>query len=296
MKKQKKVKQPLISVIMPVYNAGNYLVESIESILEQSYKNFEFVIVNDASNDNSLKILKKYKKKDKRIRLYSFQRRQGVSHTVKYAIDRARGKYLARMDADDVAYNYRLEKQLRYLLRHPKTVAIGAQCKLINKRGQVIGEKLFPTEFKDIYSYIFKFVPVQQPTLMINKKRLPKDFVYYEDGMNTAEEVELFFKLFKYGKVENLPTHLLYYRIHDKNTSLRNLRSTFLLTFYSRVKAIFVHDYKPTLEGILHTLIQLIVVLILPKNVLLRIYEYVRILNPLKRQILFKLKLVQQTV
>jgi glycosyltransferase involved in cell wall biosynthesis len=267
---------PLISVIMPVYNAGDYLVEAIKSILKQSYKNFEFIVVDDASTDNSWAILKKYKKKDKRIRIYRLKENIGVSQTVKFAIEKARGKFLARMDADDIAHPKRLEKEINYLLKNPQTVAIGSQCQLINKNGKNIGKKIFPTKFEDIYKYIFIFVPVQQPTLMINRTKLPKDFEYYYDSMDTAEEIELLFKLFQYGKVENLNETLHYYRLHGQNTSLINLKKTFLLTLLSRIKAVIKHSYKPTVKGVIFTFIQAVLILILPAKFILKMYWFLR--------------------
>jgi glycosyltransferase involved in cell wall biosynthesis len=183
---------------MPVYNAGEFLVDAIESILQQTYPNFEFVIVDDASTDDSYRILQSYAKRyPKIIRLYRSRTNDGVSIAVKKAINHAKGSFLARMDADDISTPDRLSKQVSYLLRHPKTVALGGQCLIIDKDGTFIGKKTFPRQFAQIKKYIFQFVPVQQPTMMIAKDRLPKTFEYYVDGMNTAEEVELFFKLFQ---------------------------------------------------------------------------------------------------
>jgi len=274
--KNKKNLQPFVSVVMPVYNAGDFLVEAIESILKQTYKNFEFIIVDDASTDNSWKILKKYRKKDKRIRIYKIEENVGVSQTVKFAIEKSNGNFLARMDADDIAHPQRLEKEVNYLLKNSQTVAVGTQCLLINKDGKTIGKKIFPTKFEDIYRYIFTFIPVQQPTLMINKTKLPKDFEYYYDSMDTAEEMELLFKLFQYGKVENINEKLHYYRLHDKNTSLINLKKTFLLTLLSRIKAIFKYKYSPTLSGFLFTLAQSVLILLLPSQWILFLYKKIR--------------------
>lgn len=268
--------QPFVSVIMPVYNAGDFLVEAIKSILKQTYKNFEFIIIDDCSTDNSWKILQKFKKKNKKIKIYRLKENVGVSQTVKFAIEKAKGKFLARMDADDIAVTTRLEKEINYLLKNPETVAVGTQCCLINKDGKTIGKKTFPTKFEDIYKYIFTFIPVQQPTLMINKTKLPKDFKYYYDSLDTAEEVELLFKLFQYGKVENLKESLHYYRLHDKNTSLKNLKKTFLLTLISRVKAIFKYEYKPTILGIISTLVQSLIILLMPSKMVLKIYWLLR--------------------
>jgi len=285
MKNQKN--QPFISVIMPVYNAGNFLVEAIESILNQTYKNFEFIIVDDASTDNSYKILKSYAKKNKRIRLFRNKKNLGISQTVKKAINKSKGDFLARMDADDICLPNRLAKQLNYLITNPNTVAVGTQCYIIDKDGNLIGEKKFPVKFEDVYKYILKFIPVQQPTLMINKKKLPRNFQYYHDGMQTAEEVELIFKLFKYGKVENLPEPLHLYRIHNGNTSFKNLKKTFFLTLAARVKALFIYDYKPNLSGLAFTLLQTVCVFLLPQAIVFWLYQRIRKIFNYQKQNIF---------
>jgi len=266
------VHQPLISVVMPVYNAGEFLVESVQSILNQTYQKFEFIIVDDASTDHSWAILKKFAKKDKRITLLRNDINLGVSLTVKKAIAAAKGTYLARMDADDVSYPARLEKQLAYLQNHTKTVVVGTQCDVIDKDGRIIGAKRFPMHHKAIYEYIFSFIPLQQPSLMIACRRLPKNFDYYVDGLNTAEEVDLIFKLFRYGNVENLSETLLCYRLHGKNTSLLDVKKTFLLTLLSRMKAIVVYAYRPSVRGLLMTLTETVIVLLLPKKLTLWLY------------------------
>lgn len=275
-KLKKKTKQSLVSVVMPVYNAGGYLVESIESILDQTYKHFEFIIVDDHSTDQSWNILKRMASRDRRIKLFRNTHNMGVSETVKKAMSEAKGEYIARMDADDIALPRRFELQVAYLQSHPATVALGGQCDIINSHGRVVGRKQFPTSHEDIYRYIFTFVPVQQPTLMIARTRLPRRFEYYRDGMNTAEEVELFFKFFQYGKLENLNETVLQYRIHDANTSLINAKTTFFLTLISRLKAVVAYNYRPTASGVLFTCIQSALVLALPQSALILLYKYVR--------------------
>lgn len=274
--KNKLIIKPKVSIVLPVFNAGKYLKDCLESLLNQTYKNYELIIVDDHSTDNSYEILKEYKGKNKKIRIFRNNKNKGVSETAKKAISLAKGDYIARMDADDIAILNRLEKQIRYLENHPETVALGGQCITIDSKNNVIGEKVFPTTFNEIYKYIFRFIPVQQPTLMIAKNRLPKNFVYYTDGMNTAEEVELLFKLFKHGRVENLDETLLLYRIHDANTSFLNIKETFLLTLFARIKAIFVHNYKPDMVGIIYTFLQAAIVLMLPKRTALFIYKIIR--------------------
>ncbi len=278
----KTTKQPLVSVIMPVYNAGRFVEKAVESILAQTYKNIELIIVDDFSTDNTYSLLSSLAKKDRRIKLFRNEKNLGVSNTVKLTIDKATGEFLARMDADDVAFANRIYKQVDYLTAHTDVVAVGGQCQVIDEKGKVIGTKTFPTDFKSIYRYIFEFVPLQQPTLMIAVKRLPHDFMFYRDGMNTAEEIELIFKLFQYGKVENSPDILLKYRIHTTNTSFKNVKKTFFLTLISRVRAVLLFGYKPTLRGIIVTIMETVLVFLLPKSAILKLYSRVRHLSTRK--------------
>lgn len=273
-------KKPIISVVMPVYNAGAFLAEAIESILNQSYKNFEFIIVDDASTDASGKILNRYARKDARIHVYRNQTNQGVSKTMRKALSHARGTFIARMDADDIANSHRLEKQIKYLRKNKETVAVGGQCILIDHKGRRVGEKNFPLSFEDIQAYIFTFIPVQQPTLMIALNRLPKDIALYENGYNTAEEVELLFKLFSYGKVENMADVLLKYRLHTQNTSFANIKQTYLLTLLSRVKAVAYYGYRPTGLGIFNTFLQTLLMLFLPERMIFWLYKNMRNSTP----------------
>lgn len=268
--------QPLISVVMPVYNAALFLRLALDSILAQTYQNFEFIIVDDASTDNSYQILVEYAKRHKNIRLFRNSKNLGVSETVKKATDEVQGDFIARMDADDVSLPHRFEKQVAHFLKNPQTVALGGQCLLINEHNITTGKKSFPTDYKNIYKYIFQFIPVQQPTLMIARNRLPGDFEFYRNGLNTAEEVDLLFKLFTYGFVENLAEPVLCYRIHSANTSLMNVKKTFALTLISRIKAIYQYGYRPTLGGIAITILQAICVFLLPQRVTLGLYRLIR--------------------
>lgn len=271
-----KKKKPLVSIIMPVYNAGNFLVEAIESIQNQTYQNWELIAVDNRSTDNSWQILQESKKNDKRIKIYRHDENQGVAHTANLALTKVKGQFIARMDADDVSLPWRLEKQVAFLQTHPQAVAVGGQCELINQNNEVIGEKRFPTNHLDIKRMMFCSIPLQQPTMMVNRKLLPKNFTWYEDNQDVAEEVELLFKLFKYGQVHNLPEIVLHYRLHGKNISLQNPKRTFYLTFKSRLRAIYKHGYQPTLGGLLVTISQFFLVTLLPNKLIFPIYALTR--------------------
>jgi glycosyltransferase involved in cell wall biosynthesis len=268
--------KPLISVVIPARNAGNFLVESIESILNQTYKNIEIIIINDASTDNTAKILSSFK--DKRIRVFKNKVRFGVTKSANLAIVKAKGEFIARMDGDDVSAPKRFEKQVKFLMTHKNVVAVGGQCELINAAGEHIGRKNFPLTNQKIKQMIFSSVPLQQPTLMVNRKLLPNNFIWYDETYTSAEELELLFKLFKFGEVRNLKDYLLKYRIHKGNTSLKDPRKTFGLTLKTRFLAISKYGYTPTFRGVLITIAEFIVVNSLPESWIYPIYSFVR--NP----------------
>ncbi|MCL4354518.1 glycosyltransferase [Patescibacteria group bacterium] len=271
-----KIDKPLVSVVIPVYNEYHFLRCSLNSVVNQTYSNYEVVLVDDCSSDGSCDILKEYEQRYSNIRVYRNKSNKGVSETAKKAIMHSKGDFIARMDADDIMSPIRLEKQVEYLLQHKKTVALGGQVLMIDEENRVTGKKFFPLKHEDIYKFISRFIPIQQATLMIARNRLPEDFKYYVDGMNTAEEVELFFKLFQHGKVENLKDVLLFYRLHSNNTSLLDVKKTFLYTLLARIKAVLKYNYKPPFSGIIITFIQAIAIMLLPRKLTLTTYKALR--------------------
>lgn len=266
-------RKPLVSVVMPVYNAGAFVGQAIESIMSQTYKHIEFIIVDDHSQDNSWEILQKYARKYKKIKIFRNARNLEQARTVTFAMNMAKGDFIARMDADDIALPRRLEAQVNYLLKHPGTVALGGQCLLIDKENTIIGEKRFPTKFIDIYKQSFIFCPAQQPAVMFAINRLPQNFPFYNHGLSPVEDMELLFKLYQYGKVENLQDFVLMYRIHGNNSSLRNFKKSFLLTLVSRLHGVLYYGYKPTGAGVFATALQIFAVFLLPQRTTFFIYK-----------------------
>lgn len=260
---------------MPVWNAATYLPAAIESILSQTFTRFEFIIIDDASDDDSWKIIKKYARLDKRIRAYKNKINLGVSLTSNIAIAHARCKYLARMDADDISVSNRLEKQLAYLKKHKKTVLVGGQCTLVNEQNQVIGTKSFPTNPQKVKNMMFWAVPTQQGYMMVNRSLLPKKFNWYEPSKRSAEEVNLYFQLIKYGDITNLPDNLYFYRQVEGSLSRLNPKKTFALTLQSRLLAL-KNGYRPTFLSILINLAQIFAISILPSNTIYHLWYLVR--------------------
>jgi glycosyltransferase involved in cell wall biosynthesis len=261
--------QTLVSILMPVYNAEKYLSETLESIRSQTYKNWELFAIDDWSTDRSYSILLDFAKKDKRIKLYRNGKHRGVAGAANLALSMIKSDYVARMDADDLMHPERIAKQVKFLKENPDVVIVGSQCVLIDQDGQKIGEKKFPMKNDDIMKMIFRSIPIQQPSMMINRALLPKDFIAYDKSKNTAEEVGLLFKLFEYGEAANLPDFLHFYRLHDKNTSLVDPKKTFYLTFLTRLK----YANQASFTDLFMNFIQLIIVFILPKKLIYPLYN-----------------------
>jgi glycosyltransferase involved in cell wall biosynthesis len=202
--------KPLVSVLLPVYNGEKYLKEAIKSILRQTYKNFELIIINDGSKDKSIKIVKSFK--DKRIKLYS-QRNKGLAVTLNRAIKLSKGKYLARQDQDDVSFPQRLSKQVDFLEKNPKTAVVGCWAKIIKERKKTSKTATHPA--KDIalkFETLFNSRFIHGSVLMIKKAILDIGLYTEDKTRQPPEDFELWSRVIRKYQIANLPEFLLYYR------------------------------------------------------------------------------------
>jgi glycosyltransferase involved in cell wall biosynthesis len=211
---------PLVSVIMPVYNAGQYLAEAIESILNQTFTDFEFLIFNDGSKDNSLEIIKSYN--DSRIVLaYNGENKGYVSH-LNEGIRMARGKYIARMDADDISLPQRLEKQVTFLEQNPDYVMCGSR---VDTFGLTQGTVALPLSNEEIKLKMLYITPFAHPSVMLRKSILQDNHLFYDDNVMPAEDLDLWIRLAPFGKMYNIKESLLLYRTHGQNISFQKRTS-----------------------------------------------------------------------
>jgi glycosyltransferase involved in cell wall biosynthesis len=157
---------PRVSVVMGVYNDAEYVTESIESILYQTYKQFEFVIIDDGSTDRSSELLQNYADQDDRVVLFC-QSNSGLTRALNAGLARANGKYIARMDADDVANPTRLERQVEFLEENQETVLVGTQYTEIDADGNAFGRSDFPTTDQEIRDVLMKYNPFFHASVMM---------------------------------------------------------------------------------------------------------------------------------
>lgn len=269
--------KPLVSVIITAYNAEKYIGLAVTSIINQTYQNLEIIIVDDKSTDSTFRIAKMLAKNDSRIRVYSMNRHGGPGLASNLGLRKAKGNFIARMDADDIALPHRLEKQLDFLLHHPQVIIVGGQCELIDEKGKIIGEKKYPITHKDIYTSLFTRNPIQHPACMFRRDLLPNRKIYYHNHSLLAHDLELVFELSKYGKLANLPEIVLQYRLHKDSLSLRNPKATFKATIAVRRKAVQKYHYLPPLRSKVIHYLQLFFIPMLPNSIIFVLFHLLKI-------------------
>lgn len=204
-----KKSSPLVSVVMSVYNGEQYLREAIDSILNQTFTDFEFIIINDGSTDSTLRIIKSYK--DPRIVLIS-RENKGLVASLNEGIEKARGEYIARQDADDKSDKLRLELQSRYLQQHREFVLVGTWIKIIDNESSVRGVHRLYMEDVDIKRELLIRSPFAHGSVMMVKSKLPARDSIYQDRFYPAEDYALWSELSTNGLMYNFARPLYSYR------------------------------------------------------------------------------------
>ena len=211
---------PKVSVALPVYNAERYVAEAIESILTQTFTDFEFLIVDDGSTDGSLSIMRRYADDDARIRVIS-RPNTGIVGALNEMIGEARGELVARMDADDVARPDRFEVQVRYLDENPDCVMIGSRVLVIDSDGDPLVVLPTPLSHEEIEDGLLNFRGqlVHHPATMMRRRSL-LEIGGYRPECREAEDLDLFLRLAEIGRIANLAEPLLNYREHSGKSSI----------------------------------------------------------------------------
>ena len=201
--------KPLVSVVMSVFNGEKYLREAIDSILNQTFTDFEFIIINDGSTDDTLKIIKSYK--DPRIVLIS-RKNKGLVASLNEGISIAQGKYIARQDAEDWSTNTRLTKQVEYLEGNTKAVVVGSWITIIDYKSKAKGIHRLYTEDVDIKRELLLRSPFAHGSIMWVKNKLPIRNSIYDDKFYPAEDYALWSELSQCGLMYNIAKPLYFYR------------------------------------------------------------------------------------
>lgn len=207
---------PLVTVIMPVYNRQDYVKEAIDSIINQSYQNWELLVLNDNSTDRTLEIINTYS--DTRIKIISHDSNQGISFNRNLGIELSTGDYIAFLDSDDIAAPNRIEVQLNFLIKNPNFVIVGSNIQAIDKNGTTIDSvtrytlKAEEIPLRLLFNNYFTTSAVMLNKALIYNEKFSSEYI-------VAEDYHFWIRIISKHKGWNLPLTLTFYRCHDTNIS-----------------------------------------------------------------------------
>ncbi len=231
---------PTVTILMSVYNGEKYLEQAVDSMLAQTYGDFEFLVINDGSSDRSRAILDGYK--DPRMRVVDNEGNIGLTKSLNRGIRMSKSRYIARMDADDVSMPDRLEKEVRFLDAHPEIGAVGCNVRLIDGDGNDAGAMAFPETSGHIRWYMLFFNPLAHPSMLIRREALERAGGYNEE-IRYAQDYELWCRMAPTTRFWNLQETLLCFRMHGQKVSVKNTAEQ--TRFFDDIK----RDYAYSLIG-----------------------------------------------
>lgn len=235
--------EPMVTVLMPVYNASLYLSEALESILTQTFTDFEFLIVDDGSTDESLDIIHSYN--DNRIRLLFHNTNQGLVSALNNGLKNSRGRYIARMDADDISLPERLAKQVDFMETHPEIGALGTCFATF---GNETHQEWLPVNPDETKCHLLFHSPLAHPSVMLRKSILSEHGINYNGDYKHAEDYHLWVQLSTKTQLTNLPNVLLYYRVHDKQVSIQKNQEQSAITSLIQISQLRTMGIEPSVQ------------------------------------------------
>jgi glycosyltransferase involved in cell wall biosynthesis len=241
---------PKISVVMPNYNDAKFLSQAIESILTQTFSDFEFIIIDDGSTDNSWEIIQGYAKKDNRIVALQNEKNLRICKTLNKGIQIAKGEYIARMDSDDVCLPERFEKQIQFMEKdeNHKIGVCGTNFFIINAGSKRIGVKDFPESHDECKKTFWFRNPFGHNTVLIRKECFD-ELGNYDDNFIYAEDLELWMRFGQRYELHNMQEYLVEFRSFGENTFITRQKKMIDSTLKARKKAFTEYGYYPGLRG-----------------------------------------------
>lgn len=210
-----------VSFIMPIYNAEKYVQQAIESVLNQTYKNFELILVDDISTDSTMECLKKYK--DERIRILHNDKNAGIAYSRNRGMDAATGEYIALMDDDDISMPERLEKQVMFLEEHPEIDFVGGKYQLIDKNGNILYEEKKAYKNPLYIKALFLFQNIySNGEMMFRKDTIDRNQIRYAENQYGMEDFKFWIECSKIGKFSTIDEVFLQHRVHEQSETVRN--------------------------------------------------------------------------
>lgn len=227
---------PLVSIVLPAYNCEKFIRFTIDSLLNQTYTNFELLIINDGSTDSSVEIIKSFS--DTRIQLINNSKNEGLIYTLNKGIELAKGKYIARIDADDICLKKRLEKQVNWLEKNANTVIVATQIEFIDEQGITMGnwdldqQKITAQQIKNAMLWQ---CCIAHPTVMMRSDIIKK--YRYPYNQKHSEDYGLWLQVLSDNNIiEKIPEPLLQYRVHGNSVTgaINSKKNPFFIQFNTK--------------------------------------------------------------
>lgn len=260
-------RDPLVTVLMPVYNAHRFLKEAVESILQQSYRDFKFIIVDDCSTDSSYELLEKYRDSDARIKLLRNEKNRGITYSLNKGLKHSVGTYVVRMDADDISMSARIEKQVRWMDEHPDVGVLGSALKYIDVDGTMFDR----VRYCALGGGNLVESPLLHPTVIIRKQVLDTYGLCYREKFDTSQDYYLWLELSRVTQIDALDEVLVLYRISQQVTRIKRLKRVLYNTLRIKYEAIFSLKIKVNLRVVIRMIAECML-LLLPARIVVKIY------------------------
>lgn len=241
-------KEPFLTVFTPNYNSSKYISETIESILNQSYSNFEYIIIDDCSIDNSWEIIQKYAKKDARIKVYRNNKNLKIVKTrnLGFKTSSPKAKYFAIIDSDDISLPDRLETQVDFLENNPEYGLIGSNIIIINENSEIIGFRKFPLKDNEIHNVITRFNPIAQSSVLL-RKIVIEQIGFYHNRWEVCQDYDYWLRVGISWKLANIERPLIKYRFSKTQVKVTNFKESLKNTYLIQKKAIKIYGYSDNL-------------------------------------------------
>lgn len=211
--------QPLVSILLPVYNCESFVLDAVYSVIRQTYKNIELIIIDDGSTDDTAVKLSTII--DGRMKYYRNNRNLGLSAALNRGVSLCNGEFIARLDADDICLPDRISLQVSFLANHPEYIMVGGSARCIDALGNDTGNHMHPkSENRLIKAALFFSCPMIHPTIMIRSSTLRLSGLNYRLDVRQAEDYVLYAELMKFGSFGNLKASLIKYRIHTSGSRI----------------------------------------------------------------------------
>lgn len=251
--KNNNTKTPAVSVVMACYNSQRFLVLALESILKQNFFDFEFLIVNDASIDQSPQILRQYATKDQRLKIITNSENLGLTKSLNKALALAKGKYIARMDDDDISLPSRFQKQFQFMEQNKDVALCGTMGFIINEKGERVGQKNLAVSPRAIKKKLLFNNQLLHSSWFLRRAILD-EVGFYDESFKKAQDYEFILRLAQNHKIENLPEHLIEWRRRPGSLSFADKKQQ-KYALKARWLAIAKYGY-PKAKGLFHIIIR----------------------------------------